>query len=402
MKQMHNLQDAYNLMRNDGVTHKKLRDEYHLTEWGARKFVDTLATDSKEIDGRGKKLYSTDKPFEELTREERHTSIPVSLNHSENVREKQHSKSQTTEKAKNYITDIEKMVKEVDAPDIEWEEQHYNTQRGVDIIWHETDTHIGALVENEYGETVFDTETAKNRLRTKALEFQDYAITKDVDTIHWLLGGDHVEGTGIYDGQGHEVEGNINYQLNNASEAFIEAAKVMVHLADENDAKLQVICVPGNHGDLRVKGSSNQANFDDILFHTLALALDSYLESQPDEVSDRVRVKRSDTSVGVTFPVREYVGYLTHGQNMKEHVGTSSGKRDALSIKDNKGCDAIFRGHYHMSKLEEVNTMPVVMTPSMKPGGQYEDSMQAYSDPGYAFYTATDEDIVAEVKRGRF
>lgn len=400
MKQVQHLDAAVQEMYQNGITKKQLRDKYHLTEWGARKFVDTIPVSSiTEVDGRGKKMYTGEKPVEKLCKDVKTVPIPVKQNYSEVQRESQHNKAKRTEEARSFIEDIEEKVKQVEMPEIEWREDK-TEYGGVDVIMHETDTHLGAVVEDENGETMFDPEYAEDTVYSKYHEFKDYVERQNtkngVDTIHWLLGGDIVEGTGIYEGQAHEVGMYINEQLEKASEILITCAKAMVKLAEKLDAQLQIVTVPGNHGDMRVKGASNKANFDDIIYHTLALALDTYLENHSH--SENVRMKRSDRSVGTTFPVRGHVGYLTHGQNMKEHVGTSSGKKDALSIQNQKGCDAIFRGHYHMSKVEEVNGMPVVMTPSIKPGGPYEDSMQAYADAGYAFYTADDRNAVRDVQ----
>ena len=149
---------------------------------------------------------------------------------------------------------------------------------------------------------------------------------------------------------------------------------------------------------MRISSASNKASFDDLVYHVLHQAVNMHLNQQEGEDSHRVRVKRSDTAVGMTFPLRTHTGYVSHGQHLKRHVGTASGQRDALSIVDEYGADVIFRGHFHMPKVEDVNGTPVVMTNSIKPGGMYEDEIKAFGDPGYAFYTATDEKPVKNVE----
>jgi len=402
MKQLQHLESAYQEMQENGVTKKQLRDKYHLTEWGARKFVDLAATRSDIINGRGTKKYFADKALAEQPKDVREKQIPVTTNYSTEIRENQHDKRSRTQDARELVEHIENKVKAVETPAIEWDDD-VRTHNGQDVILHETDTHIGALVENEHGEVIFDSEKAEELFDKKLSEFKEYLTERhvmsgnNIDTIHWLLGGDIVEGTGIYSGQAHELDLYINEQLEKSSELLIKAMKTLTELADQVDAQLQIVCVPGNHGDMRVKGSNNQASFDDIIYHTLTLAMDAYLDAN-DDVKGDVRVKRSDGAVGMTFPIRNFTGYLTHGENLKEHVGTSSGKRDALSLQSKYDCDVIFRGHYHMPKIEDVNGMPVVMTPSIKPGGVYEDSIQAYGEPGYVFYTADDENPVKDAR----
>lgn len=86
MRQLREFTDAVNEMENHGITHQTLRNKYHMTEWGARKFADIVSTGYKEIDGRGKKKYQRSESAPELDHETRHESIPVTNNYSQEVR----------------------------------------------------------------------------------------------------------------------------------------------------------------------------------------------------------------------------------------------------------------------------------------------------------------------------
>lgn len=403
MKQLQHFQDAIQQMHDEGITKKTLRDEYHLTEWGARKFADVLGDREEEINGRGKKRFYTDHTPSSLPKNLKSEPMPVKTNNTEIVRQPQHEKQSETNDVKEYLDGLEKMVKSVEPPEIEFND-HETTEGGIDVIWHETDTHIGALVEDsENGEVVFNTEKAKEIMQEKRHNFKDYIEhlwldrVEDIDNIHWVLGGDIVEGTGIYGGQAHETDSYINKQIEEAGEELVTTYKFLYELASHIDAQLQIVCMPGNHGDMKISSASNKASFDDIIYHNLHQAIGMHQDTIEDDGVE-VRVKRSDTYVGTTFPLRNMTAYVTHGQHMKDHVGTSSGQRDALSIMHEKDADVIFRGHYHMPKIEDVNGTPVVMTNSIKPGGMYEDSIQAYGNPGYAFYTASDGNPVKDVK----
>lgn len=411
MKQLQHFKKALQQMQSDGITHKTLRNQYHMTRWGARKFTDILPTQIEEEEVNpnipNRKIYYLNKPFADLDRETLHTQIPVTVNNTELTRETRKSKQSQTKEMNDYLARLEKTVKQVEAPEIRWVEEPETSENGVDLIFHDTDAHFGSLVENKHGETVFDSEIARKRYRLQTDKFMDYAAKKSidhgVDTIHWLLGGDTVEGTGIYDGQAHEVDQYINEQIETATEQLTRTMKTLVKACKVLEADLQIVCIPGNHGKHRGKGSSNKANYDDLVYYNLQHATNIYLEN-PDTGTANVRFQRSDTVVEDTFPLRggRYTGYLCHGQHLKPHVGTSSGQKDALSIANQYDADIVFRGHYHMPKIEDVNGLPVVMTNSIKPGGPHEKGLQAYGEPGYAFYTVSDGDVLADVRFGTF
>lgn len=399
MKQLQHLPGLIDEMHENGLTRKEMQNMYGVTEYGASKVIDLIADgkDKPSTGGAGENpyVYYTDHSSSELPKYLKKKQIPVATNNTELTRENQHSKQRQTNEVKEYLTGLEEMVKSVETPVIEWDGQ--KNSGDIDVVWHETDTHLGAKVENrETGEVIFDTETVKNRMYEKRRRFSEYlsdqAGQNSVDTIHWLLGGDIIEGTGIYGGQAHETDKYINEQIEAAGKQLIKTYKMLYNEAEYYDANLQIVCMPGNHGDMRISSANNKASFDDLVYHVLHQAIKMHLDDR--EGDSKVRVKRSDTYVGTTFPLRNMTGYLTHGQHLKQHVGTASGQRDALSIMNEYDADVIFRGHYHMQKIEEVNGVPVVMTNSIKPGGMYEDSIRAYGSPGYAFYTAVDNNPV--------
>lgn len=408
MKQLQHFEDAITEMNENGVTLEDLRTKHHLTEWGARKFVEKLGhEEEKDPDsdvGEPAKIHYTDYTPRTLPKSLKAEPMPVKTNNTEINREAQHEKQKQTNEVKEHVIDLEKTVKEIEPGEIEWD-KNKNSANGVDIIWHETDTHLGALVEDaETGEIVFNTPRVKEIMAEKRENFAEYvhkeARDNSVDTIHWLLAGDIIEGTGIYGGQAHETDLYINKQIEEAGEELVKTFKHIHKICEDYDAQLQIVCIPGNHGDMRISSADNKANFDDIVYHLLHQAINMFQDMNNVDQS-RVRVKRSDSYVGTTFPVRNMTGYVSHGQHMKKHVGTSSGERDALAIMNEYGADALFRGHYHMPKIEDVNGTPVIMTNSIKPGSMYEDSIKAFGNPGYSFYTAADDEFIKNARNYR-
>jgi len=402
VKIVQEFEDALKEMRDHGITRGTLRRKHHMTTYGAQKFTDLVADREKEIDGRGKKKFHTSKDPFEHPQEILNETIPTENNHSKELRVTQNQKQKLTNSARNFLEQLEKEVKELETQPIEWSEDVETSEEGIDLVWHETDAHFGALSENEYGEIIYNSDVATDRLHTRLKRFEELASTKhleqdkEVDTIHFLLGGDWMEGTAIYNGQGHEVDMNINEQFEKVRKEYFKVIKELIDLADSLGAKLQIVSAHGNHGELRGKGASNKANMDDILAHTLHHMTGIHLDGRT--MQNEVRFKHSDSTMGITFPIRNHTGYLVHGQNMKEHVGTSSGKKDALATMQRYNADIIFRGHYHMNKVEDVSGVPVVMTGSPKPPGQFEDSISEYGHPASAFYVSTDENVLAGVK----
>ena len=212
MKIVQEFEDALEEMRDHGITRGTLRNKYHMTEYGAVKFTDLVADREEELDGRGKKKFYTDKEPFNHSQEILNETIPTENNHSKELRITQNQKQKLTNRARNFLEQLEKEVKEAETQPIEWSEDVETSEEGIDLIWHETDAHFGALSENEYGEIIYDSDVATDRLHTRLKRFEKLATTKcleqdkEIDTIHFLLGGDWMEGTAIYHGQGHEVD----------------------------------------------------------------------------------------------------------------------------------------------------------------------------------------------------
>ena len=399
MKQIKNLDNVLKHLQEEGATRRTLRNQYHLTEYGAKKLTNLIADREEKLDGRGTLKFHLDREKHELDQETLEETIPVSVSNSKNLRATQRQKQSLTRSAHNYLEQLERDVKAIESPVIDWEDDYNPNPHGVDLIWHETDAHFGALTENEHGEIIYDTETATERLKERTAKFCHLAVDegRDINTIHFLLGGDWMEGTAIYQGQGHEVDMNINEQFEKVRTEYFKVIKQLIDLAHTMDAKLQIVSAHGNHGELRA-GGSNKANVDDMMARTLNDMTGIFLDENQNRVDVDVRFKHSDSTMGMTFPIRNKTGYLVHGQNFKEHVGTSSGKKDALAKIHRYNADIIFRGHFHMNKIEDVGGVPVVMTGSPKPAGQFEDSISEYGEPAGAFYVASDDCLLDTVK----
>jgi len=385
-KKVANLPDNFlRQLKTSGLTYEEMMQDYGLTRWGARKIGQHEDVDEEEA-GNHEKLFALNRDDHNLGG----LKVPVQedeVQHEEQRRNTPATKQTITNKASKYLTKLEEEVKNTETRQTSYEQPEYE-ENGYTAIIHETDSHFSAYVKNRKGDVIYDTETAANQTKKAFSWYSQQMATKSLqklDNVVLLLGGDLLEGEDIYEGQAHKIDDTLEKQITAARNTYFEEISYLKTVAN---VPIKVVCVSGNHADL---GTSSGANADDIIY--------SMLEDMVN-LSDLENVKfvRSDRSDYTTFNYRNHVGYLTHGENRKEHIGTASGKRDWLGIKDEFGFDAAWRGHYHMQKRETVNGAPVFMTNSRKPGDDYTDTITAFGGAGNSIYFATDEEAVEEVR----
>jgi len=380
-KKVSDLPESFiNRLESGGLTYSDMMNDYNLTRWGARKLTDN-AMIKEEKAGNHEKIFYLKNETGSEAEEIGAIKVPVSseeTNYEEAQRNTQAAKQTITNKATNYLAQLEHEVKSADTNSTEFEEPDYESN-GFTAIIHETDSHFSAHVKNRRGDVIYDTDTAVLQTREAFSWYADqiHARPGNLDDIVILLGGDLLEGEDIYESQAHEIRKSLDDQIKAARRAYFEEIKWLKELFG---VPIKIVCVSGNHGDL---GTTSGANADDIIY--------SMLEDMIN-LSDIGGVKfvKSDRSDYTTFNYRNWKGYLTHGENRRGHIGTSSPQSDWLAIKDEFGFDAAWRGHYHTQKRETVNGAPVYMTNSRKPGDDYTDTLTAFDNPGNAIYFGTD------------
>lgn len=250
-----------------------------------------------------------------------------------------------------------------------------------DLIIHRTDDHFGEVITNQYGDEVFNSDIAEDRVRrvfdesmAKVEQRRDAGI--DFDAAHLLLGGDIVTNDAIYEGQKNETDETVKEQVERAANLYIEQIR---QLADEFP-EVQVACQVGNHGRL----GSASINADGIVY-----SLMDHVIRESD--LDNVTFMQSDKTYYLNFDVRDYRFHLRHGHDSSlEHIGTSAGKQRWLSWLVDHGFDAAFRGHYHVYKEEPINGIPVHMGGSIVPQTDFEESHALSGRPVAAIHGATD------------
>ncbi|AAL54960.1 metallo-dependent phosphatase domain protein [Halophage HF1] len=253
-----------------------------------------------------------------------------------------------------------------------------------DVVIHVTDDHIGDVLENEFGNEVFNTEIALERIRyrtQKTLELieRQRKAGWDFHTVHYVMGGDIITGSGIYRGQAWEVELNFNEQVDLAAQVHFEQIRTLA----ENFDAVQVVCQTGNHGEIRINGSSQKANGDDIVYRML----DAVVRASEYE---NITFIRNDRTGFTNFEIRGHKAHIRHGQNAAEHIGTSAAKRDWRGWLLQHDFDIAYAGHYHTQGVDRVMNVPVIRSGSIKPPGDFEESIAEWSMPGATIHGVSD------------
>lgn len=309
-------------------------------------------------------------------------------NHIKARRTTTEAKSAITRKVKKFLAELEgELQGELESAEPVALDGGLPREEGnQDFIGHYTDLHFGQVITNQDGETVYDSEIADLRFRATVEEGLQRAENRramgvDFDAAHVLLGGDIVTNENIYEGQAHEIDETVSNQIQRASEAIMWAIRQYA----STFPTVQVVCVPGNHGEFRTGNSSNHANADTILYDAIELAVRNSPEL------DNIQFVRTDSVYYVDFQVRDWSAHMRHGHDASlEHIGTSAGKQRWGQWLLDHDFDVAFRGHYHQFKIEPISGVPVVMGGSITPQSGFEESMGISGRPVAAVHGATD------------
>jgi len=166
-------------------------------------------------------------------------------NHVEPRRQTTASKATITRKANEYLTELEREVKahrKSVGPAVA-DGGLANSKNGQDVVIHRTDDHFGDVVKDENGAVIFNSEIAEHRVHRTFDDAHDSMQSRqrmgaDIDTVHLLLGGDHVTNEAIYDGQAFGIDENIKEQLNRATGVYDEEIERLSKLCPS----VQVVC----------------------------------------------------------------------------------------------------------------------------------------------------------------
>jgi len=364
--------------------------EYDVSTYKIRSEVEKLDENGfdvevKEVNSRGKKEFVLHSDVEEVM------DGDEEVNYSETSLLSSKAKQTITREANEYLKKLERETKKYldQVGSLQPTHGEVRTDKGEDVVLHCSDDHFGDIVKTLDGEVIYNSDIAAERVRER-FDKAISAVKKreemghTVDNIHVLLGGDHVTNEAIYDEQPHDIDATIDEQINRATAVYIEQLMEL----SKKFPFVKVVCQAGNHGEMRVRGSSGKANADRFFFDRLEMLAKA-------KGLDNMKFVKSDRKDHVNFEMRGHKGHLRHGQHVSNHIGTSSPQSDWRSFLLENRFDIAYRGHYHTHKIEHINGTPVVMAPSVKPAGEYEGTLAIFDEAMSYVHGVTDDNPLA-------
>lgn len=370
-------------LKSGGLTYSDFQDKYDLSRYQVKRVASFLSDQGLNVKKK-QESYTEPKKYVIIDGEE-----DLEVNDVVTRRDTDSDTKRTiTRNANEYVAELEKVVKDAKKElgplnaDLD-EPVHEGNQS---LVLHRGDDHFGAVVEDDRGNVLYDSDMAEERVRdyfTKAIQI---AEEKDAvfDSVVLLLGGDVVTNEAIYEGQAYEIDATIDEQVRRATAVYMEQIERLA----ERFPMVKVVCQHGNHGEFRGQGQSKGANADDIIYNQLEIMGHR-------EGFDNVRFVMSERANYVNFSVRGHDAHLRHGHNVKAHIGTSSPQRDWRGFLHNHGFDIAYRGHYHNHRIENVMGVPIIMAPSIMPPGSYEEELAVFGNAMSYVHGATDENPLA-------
>jgi hypothetical protein len=259
---------------------------------------------------------------------------------------------------------------------------------GEDFVIHRSDTHVGQVRYDDAGREVFNTDTALDREETITHEVlkaaEERKQYRDIRTAHLLLGGDMVTNENIYNHQPFHIDRTLDEQILTVAELYYD----QILLLSEEFERVQVVMQPGNHGEIRASGQSEEANADRIAY----AIIDLMVRLQGPE---NVHVVRSDATNYVNFEMRGWKGHLRHGQDLHAHVGTSAPGDQWKTHRLVHEFDLAYWGHYHSPLQHWVHDALAVRSGAVIPPGDFEDKIGEWTAPGALVHTITDDERMA-------
>jgi biotin operon repressor/uncharacterized protein with GYD domain len=398
-------QKAFTVILEGGASHQEIADTLGIGNTTARDHV----RDLKNEDGvpLGERKVDGVKEFYYLPEAKEHPTNP-----SEPTGELR-SKASVTNEAKEQVHElIQYLDRDLNGRAPAMPEDGLSVRDShEDMVCHRSDDHIGAKYHDEYGNNTFDAELGIQRVRTVSdrvfeLKARQEDAGVDFDTLHLVMGGDHLHGAGIHDDQPWECELSIPEQLTIAGDIYME----FIDRASKEFESVQVVCQVGNHGELRGDGYGPDDNVDTAFF----MILDRRVR---DRGYDNVKFVRSQSSNFTNFRMRRrpeedrdtaealdvephelppdlqsgHRGHLRHGQNSLEHVGTSAGKKRWYAWKDQHKFDIAYRGHYHTFQIDSIASNPIVESGAIVPPDDFEESLAEWDEPAATVHGVTDD-----------
>ena len=222
--------------------------------------------------------------------------------------------------------------------------------------------------------TDYNTEVCIERVRTVVERVRRITRVQRADhpvrNCVVLLGGDHVEGAGIFPGQAWEIDSSSYAQLFAATKLMVETILSLL----EDFETVEVYSVPGNHGRIGRKGDeARETNLDNIAYGFARMQL-----------ANQSRLTWHDHGHWYQHVViGNYTALLVHGDQVRGFGGTPAFALARKVTAWSSGAVPVsfldcFVSHYHQNLVLTLPNGGIVrMTPSTESQSAYASEFMA-------------------------
>jgi len=256
-----------------------------------------------------------------------------------------------------------------------------------------SDTHFGRhLADPETGEDYFNVKIASERILSvpnKILSILTEDQIDQIDEVVLFLGGDMVDGEGIFGHQAMELETHAVEQVKAATKAFWQ----IINVFRGTFPLVRIITTKGNHGAAH---TSPEANWDNMIYQQLELLIDLDIEMGGD-LDVTIKNRYGDYAIG---NVRGWKVLMRHKAPVQADTGAGIAKYAGwYGIHE---WDAFLFGHFHHWGVMTWNGKPILRNGSLAGGDDYAESLAYFDLPVQLAWIATEDTICEQVVPIRF
>jgi len=249
------------------------------------------------------------------------------------------------------------------------------THQGDTLVVHITDWHVGRIIKDEMGQTVYDEKVFEQRINTlqqEMLGLLDRYIRKGtpIKDVAILSTGDIVDGQGIFATQETLQELSPPFQVMTAAKTIQSFILALL----ERNLNVYFYGVKGNHGEIRVGGKNRDpnANWDFMLYLILDYWSKAVLRNK------KVSINYSELDY-LNFEIQGWKYHIRHIAPCQSE--TSGGKAKFLGWAKKHGFNALVYGHFHHWGVWDRSGITVFRGGSIPGGDEFAETLAEQSDP---------------------
>jgi predicted phosphodiesterase len=224
-----------------------------------------------------------------------------------------------------------------------------------------TDLHWGAVEkDSNTGNIVFNTSICEEMLEQIPEKIINSIPNRDYAGIVFALGGDLVDGEGIYPTHGTHIEQAVIDQTTGLVKTLWKVFRKCLNLF----GKVRIVAVSGNHGR---SGRTNdeRSNWDNVVYNQLKTIIEMY-----DDKNVSIEIGHGEY---YDFSINGWRGHIRHIG--VQHDGTAAMRQKLGSWQQLHKWDFIIFGHYHNVGRLGYNGMPVYRNGTLKVGDDYAEKL---------------------------